>query len=169
MKCYLDISNFLEEISTLSNSVVFLYFFALMLRKAFLSLLAILWNSAFKWEYLSFSPLLFTSLCFTAICRPPQTTILPFCVSFPWGWSWSFLLCHEPPYIVHQGLFRFQQRVGFYSAKVNWTYHSPLKLCAFQKVSKHTEHWHNIACTKNVRISGGEIWLQESILNPPIL
>ena len=29
------------------------------LRKAFLSLLAILWNSAFKWIYLSFSPLLF--------------------------------------------------------------------------------------------------------------
>ena len=31
-------------------------------RKAFLSLLAILWNSAFKWVYLSFSPLLFASL-----------------------------------------------------------------------------------------------------------
>ena len=31
------------------------------LRKDFLSLLAILWNSAFKWVYLSFSPLLFTS------------------------------------------------------------------------------------------------------------
>ena len=30
------------------------------LMKAFLSLVAILWNSAFKWEYLSFSPLLFT-------------------------------------------------------------------------------------------------------------
>ena len=40
------------------------------LRKAFfLSLLAILWNSAFKWEYLSFSPLLFSSLHFTAICK----------------------------------------------------------------------------------------------------
>ena len=39
------------------------------LRKAFLSLLAILWNSAFKWEYLSWSPLLFTSLLFTAICK----------------------------------------------------------------------------------------------------
>ena len=37
------------------------------LRKAFLSLLAILWNSAFKWEYLSFSPLLFASLLFSAI------------------------------------------------------------------------------------------------------
>ena len=31
------------------------------LRKAFLSLLAILWNSGFKWVYLSFSPLPFTS------------------------------------------------------------------------------------------------------------
>ena len=39
------------------------------LRKAFLSLFAILWNSVFKWAYLSFSPLLFTSLLFTAICK----------------------------------------------------------------------------------------------------
>ena len=39
------------------------------LRKAFLSLLAILWNSAFRGLYLSFSPLLFTSLLFTAICK----------------------------------------------------------------------------------------------------
>ena len=40
-----------------------------LLRKAFLSLLAILWNYAFKCLYLSFSPLLFTSLLFTAICK----------------------------------------------------------------------------------------------------
>ena len=39
------------------------------LRKAFLSLLVILWNSAYKWVYLSFSPLFFTSLLFTAICK----------------------------------------------------------------------------------------------------
>ena len=39
------------------------------LRKAFLSLLAILWNSAFRWVYLSFSPLLFACLLFTAICK----------------------------------------------------------------------------------------------------
>ena len=39
------------------------------LRKAFLSLLAILWNSAFKWIYLSFSPLPFTSLLFSTICK----------------------------------------------------------------------------------------------------
>ena len=40
-----------------------------LLRKAFLSLLAILWNSAFNWVYLSFSPFLFTFLLFTAICK----------------------------------------------------------------------------------------------------
>ena len=42
------------------------------LRKAFFSLLAILWNFAFKWEYLSLSPLLFASLfsqLFVNICR----------------------------------------------------------------------------------------------------
>ena len=39
------------------------------LRKAFLSLLAILWNSAFKWIYLSFSPLLFASLLLTDTCK----------------------------------------------------------------------------------------------------
>ena len=40
-----------------------------LLRKAFLSLLDILWNSVFKWVYLSFSPLLFASRLFSAICK----------------------------------------------------------------------------------------------------
>ena len=40
-----------------------------LLRKAFLSLLAILWNYEFKWVYFSFSPLLFTAILFTAICK----------------------------------------------------------------------------------------------------
>ena len=62
MKCSLGISNFLEEISSLSHSIVSLYFFALITEEDFLSLLAILWNSAFKWVYLSFSPLPFASL-----------------------------------------------------------------------------------------------------------
>ena len=37
--------------------------------KAFLSLLAILWNSVFRWIYLSFSPLLLASLLYSAICK----------------------------------------------------------------------------------------------------
>ena len=39
------------------------------LRKAFLSLLAILWNSAFRWLYLFFSPLPLASLLFLAMCK----------------------------------------------------------------------------------------------------
>ena len=39
------------------------------LSKAFLNFLAILWNYAFRWIYLSFSPLPFTSLIFSAICK----------------------------------------------------------------------------------------------------
>ena len=36
MKCSLGISNFLEEISSLSHSIVFLYFFALIIEEGFL-------------------------------------------------------------------------------------------------------------------------------------
>ena len=43
---------------------------------------AILWNPAFKWVYLSFCPLLFISLLFTAILGPLQTAIFLFCISF---------------------------------------------------------------------------------------
>ena len=39
------------------------------LKKAFLFLLAILWNSAFSWLYLSLSPLPYASLLFSAICK----------------------------------------------------------------------------------------------------
>ena len=51
------------------------------LRKAFLSLLAILWNSAFKWVYLSFSPLLFASLLFTVICKASSDSHFAFWIS----------------------------------------------------------------------------------------
>ena len=37
-------------------------------KKAFLSLLAVLWNTAFRWLCLSFPPLPFVSLLFSAIC-----------------------------------------------------------------------------------------------------
>ena len=47
----------------------------LSLRKALLSLLAILWNSAFKWEFLSFSPLFLTSLLSQLFVRPTETVI----------------------------------------------------------------------------------------------
>ena len=68
MKCSLGISKFLEEISSLSHSIFSSISLHWSLRRAFLSLLAIRWNSALRWVYISFSPLPFTSL-FSAICK----------------------------------------------------------------------------------------------------
>ena len=71
------------------------------LRKAFLSLLAVLWNSAFKWVYFCFL-LLFSEL----FVRPPQITIFTSCISFSLGWSWSLppVQCQKPLSIVLQAL-----------------------------------------------------------------
>jgi len=82
------ISNILEEISSLSHSVVFLYFFALIAEEGFLispcySLeLCIQMGISFLF-FLCFSLLFFSQL----FVRPPQTAILIFCISFPWGCS----------------------------------------------------------------------------------
>ena len=78
------------------------------LRKAFLSLLASLWNSAFKWVYLSFSPLPFTSLLFSDICSPSSDKRFAFLHFFSLGWSWSLppVQCHKPPSIVLQAVYQ---------------------------------------------------------------
>ena len=55
------------------------------LKKAFLSLLAILWHLAFRCLYLSFSPLLFTSLLFTAICKASSDSHFAFLPFFSMG------------------------------------------------------------------------------------
>ena len=81
-RCFLGISNFPKEISSVSHSIVFLYFFALITEEDFLISLAILWNSAFKWVYLSFFPLPFTSLLFAAICKASSHNDLAFLYFF---------------------------------------------------------------------------------------
>ena len=56
------------------------------LKKAFLSLLALLWNSVFRWVYVSFF-LCLSFLFFSQLfVRTPQTAIFPFCISSSWGW-----------------------------------------------------------------------------------
>ena len=69
MKWSLGISNFLEEISSLSHSTDFLYFCAMITEEGFLISPCYSLNSAFKWVYLSFSPLPFVSFLFSAICK----------------------------------------------------------------------------------------------------
>ena len=72
MKCSLDISNFFFF---LKRSLVFPFLLLssisllCSLRKAFLSLLAILWNSAFRCVYISFYLLRFASLLLSANCK----------------------------------------------------------------------------------------------------
>ena len=74
------------------------------LKKSFLSLHAILWNSSFRWVYLSFSPLPLASLLFSAICETSSDNQFACCIYFSWRWFWilSPVQCHEPPSIVLQ-------------------------------------------------------------------
>ena len=85
MKCFFGISDFLEEIPSLSHSVVFLYFFALISEEGFLISSCFLWNSAFRCLYLSISPLLFTCLLFTAICKASLDSHFAFLHFFSMG------------------------------------------------------------------------------------
>ena len=87
MKCSLGISNFLEEISSLSFSVLFLYFFVLTAEEGFLisscyslelcsqMLISFLFSFAFRFS--SFHNY------WLGLLRQP------FCISFSWGWSRS--------------------------------------------------------------------------------
>ena len=70
-------------------------------RKAFLSLLAILWNSAFRCFYLSFSPLLFTSLLFTAICKASSDSHFAFLHFFSMGMVLIPVSCTMSQTFVH--------------------------------------------------------------------
>ena len=106
MKYSLGISKFLEEISSLSHSIVSFISLHWSLRKI-LSLWATFWTlhaSEYIFPFLLCLLLLFFS---QLLVRPPQTTVLPFCISFPWGWSCSLppIECHELPSIVLQALY----------------------------------------------------------------
>ena len=77
------------------------------LRKAFffvqILFFGILHSNGYIFPFLICLLLLFFSQLFV---RPPQTTILPFCISFSWEWFWSppSVQCHKPPSIVLQAL-----------------------------------------------------------------
>ena len=109
MKYSLGISNFLEGISSLSHSIFFSILLHCSLKKSFLSLLAILWNCAFRWIYLSFSPLPFTSLLFSAICKASSGNHFALLHFFflPWFWLLPLIQCYKPLSIVLQALYLY--------------------------------------------------------------
>ena len=84
MKCSLDISSFLEEIvfPILLFSTISLH---CSVKRAFLSPLAILWNSVFSWVHLSLSPFLLTSLITSAICKASSDNHFSFLHFFFFG------------------------------------------------------------------------------------
>ena len=100
MKYSIGISNFLEEISSLSHSIVFLYFFPLIAEEGFLlspcySLeLCIQMGISFL---LCFLLLLFSQL----FVRPPQTAILLFAIFFSLGDGLDFCSCTMSQTSVH--------------------------------------------------------------------
>ena len=104
MKCYLGISNFLEEISSFSHSGFSSNSLHCSLKKSLLSpcfslKLCIQLDMSF---HFSFAFHFFSQL----FVRPPQTTILPFCISFASGWFWSPppVQCYGPLSIALQAL-----------------------------------------------------------------
>ena len=107
MKCSLDMSNFLEEISSLSHSIVFLYFVALITGKGFLISPCYSVELCIQMCISFFSPLTLASLLFLAICKASSDNRFALLHFFFWGWSWSpppVVQCHERPSIVLQAL-----------------------------------------------------------------
>jgi len=82
------------------------------LKKAFLSLPVILWNSAFTWVCLSLSPLPFTSLLFPAICKSSSINHFAF---FAFIFLWDGF---GHPYI--QAGFRKNRGTGDQIASIHW-------------------------------------------------
>ena len=70
MKCSLGISNFLEEISSLSHSIIYLYFFALIVEEGFLISPCYCWELCIQMDISFLPPLPLASLLFSAISKP---------------------------------------------------------------------------------------------------
>ena len=102
MKRSLCISNFLEEISSLSHSIVFLYFFALIPEEGFLNLFLLFFGTLHSDPYI-FPFLLCLSLLFFSqlFVRPPQTAILLFLHFFSMGMVLIPVSCKMSGTFVH--------------------------------------------------------------------
>ena len=104
MKCSLGISTFLEDIASISHSIVFLYFFTLFTLEDFL--ISSCYSLEF-WIQMDISFLFSFAFRFSSqlFVRPHQTIILPFCISSCWlFWSLLPVQCYEPWSIVLQAL-----------------------------------------------------------------
>ena len=121
MKCSFDVS-ILEEISSLSYSIVFLYFVALITEEGFPFLIAINWNFDFRWVHLSLSPLPLASLLFSATFKVFSDNSFSFLHLFFLGMIFITASCTISQTSIHVSL-------GTLSIKFN-----PLNMCHFHCV-----------------------------------
>ena len=106
MKCSPGISDFLEEISSLSYSVVLVYFFALFTEEVFLISPCSSLELCIQMGISLLFSFAFSFASFSAICKASLDGHFAFCISFSWGWSWSLppVQDHEPMFTVLQAL-----------------------------------------------------------------
>ena len=81
-------------------------FFALITEEGFLISLCSSLELCNQMDTYFLSPLPFTSLLFSAMCKASSDSHFAFCISFSWGWFGSLPpgQCYEPPSIVLQTL-----------------------------------------------------------------
>ena len=106
MKCSLGISNFLEDISSLSHSIVFLYFFALITEEGFLISPCCSLELCIQMGISFLSPLPLAFLLFSAICKASSDNHFAFLHFFILGMLLitASVQCHESPSIALQAV-----------------------------------------------------------------
>ena len=85
MKCFLDLLIILKRALIFLILLLYSISFHCSFKKAFLSLLPCLWNSALTWIYLCLFPLPFASLLFSSICKASLDNQFAFLYFFIWG------------------------------------------------------------------------------------
>ena len=178
MKSSLHISNFLEEISVFPilsfSSISCIDHWR---RLSYLSLLffGTLHSNGYIFYFLLCLLLVLFSQLFV---RSPQTSILPFCIYFSWGWSWSLppVQCHKPLFIVLQALYLLDlipciylslllyDRKGF-DLGHTWMVHV-VNAMVFPVVMYGCESW-TIRETECQRTDAFELWCWRRLLRVP--
>ena len=85
LKCSLGMSNFLEEFSSLFHYIVSLYFYVLITEEGFLISPCYSLELCIQMDISFLSPLPFTSLLFSAICKASSDNHFAFLHFFFWG------------------------------------------------------------------------------------
>src|SRR5574337_1554848 len=110
MKCSLGISNFLEEISSLSHSIVFLYLFALIAEEGFLISLCYCLELCIQMGISFLYSFAFPSRLFTAICKASSDSHFAFLHFFFLGMVLIPVSCTMSQTSIHSSSFTLSIR-----------------------------------------------------------